>query len=147
MQPAHPSAQQPPNRRERACLRQPPRDASGTSSSSGAALALIPYCSCVWPLLPQDLPSADFEITMKELRDACIALRLTLARDRHGYRQFGRRSKSERFKMSSSQKLIATSYRAARDEDKPVDYVRMSNSCHFCTFKPNPEKLKALGPH
>ncbi|KAG7376027.1 hypothetical protein PHYPSEUDO_014624, partial [Phytophthora pseudosyringae] len=99
---------------------------------------------CDYQLCSAD-ESSDPKFTNAELPDACLALTLKLQRDKHGHRQYGRRLKSESFKLSASQKvLMASSYRAARNDDRLVDYERMSESRHFNTFKNNAQKLRAL---
>ncbi|KAE9337267.1 hypothetical protein PF008_g12618 [Phytophthora fragariae] len=80
--------------------------------------------------------SASFELTKAEVKEACVALRLKQQSSKQGKRQYGRRSVSEPFKLSDSQKLIlANCYKSARNAERPVDYVSMSNTCHFNSFK------------
>ncbi|KAL4145392.1 hypothetical protein PRNP1_013063 [Phytophthora ramorum] len=87
----------------------------------------------------------DEELRLEDLPEACRALKLKLERDKHGHRQYGRRLKCEPFRLSASQKnLMATSYKAARQCDITVDYLRMARSRHFATFKGHAKKLEAL---
>jgi hypothetical protein len=86
--------------------------------------------------------SASFELTKAELKEACAALRQKQQRGKQGKRQNGRRLVSEPFKLSDSQKLVFVNcYKSARNAERPVDYVRMSNTCHFNSFKGDPQLL------
>ncbi|KAL3665197.1 hypothetical protein V7S43_009825 [Phytophthora oleae] len=77
----------------------------------------------------------------------CVALQKKLKRDRQGRRQNGRRLKSEPFHLADNQKvLFARTYMSGRNDERPVDYVRLSNSCHFPTFAGNPDVLAAMEP-
>ncbi|KAL4099487.1 hypothetical protein PRIC1_007291 [Phytophthora ramorum] len=52
---------------------------------------------------------------------------------------------SEPYRLSDSQKIIFVNcYKAARNEERPVDYVRMSKTCHFSTFCNHAQMLAAM---
>ncbi|KAG7385880.1 hypothetical protein PHYPSEUDO_000942 [Phytophthora pseudosyringae] len=84
-------------------------------------------------------------LSKAEVKEACAALRLKQRRDKQGRRQYGRRLASEPHRLSDSQKVMfANSYKTARNAEKPVDYVRMSKSCHFSSFRGHPHLLAAM---
>ncbi|EGZ19721.1 hypothetical protein PHYSODRAFT_327915 [Phytophthora sojae] len=65
--------------------------------------------------------------TSTELAEACEALHSTLKCAKGGKRQYGKRTKMD-------------------NDGRPVDYLRMSKSCHFTTFAGNEAILEAMEP-
>ncbi|KAJ8561845.1 hypothetical protein ON010_g7834 [Phytophthora cinnamomi] len=95
--------------------------------------------------MPAPAPDPAPEMTTPEVREACNALEKKLDRDRQGRRQNGRRSKSEKSRLADNQKvLFAKVYKAACNSARTVDYVTLSNSCHFPTFREHPRVLAAM---
>ncbi|OWY90548.1 hypothetical protein PHMEG_00041277, partial [Phytophthora megakarya] len=85
------------------------------------------------------------ELNRSEVRQVCVALHTKLQWDKEGRQQWGKRLNADQFHLSDYQKVVfANSYKAARNESRPIDYLRMSKSCHFTAFAGKPDVLQSM---